>query len=205
MHNEPVPARRLFSTNRLEALSDAIFAFAMTLLVLNLGFPDSVTGDATSRLSVLLAGHINQFINYAIGFILIAIFWIAHHQQYHLIKKADSRLIWINIAMLMFVALMPFSTDLVGDFNGQVIAVVFFACNLLIVGLLLMLGWAYAIKNKKLIDEEVDLALIKKITRRNFLTPAISVVVIILAFYVPGHSLLAYLLVPLAYLLKPFR
>ncbi len=205
MQNERVPARRLFNTNRLESLSDAIFAFSMTLLVLNLGFPDSVTGDSSSRLSQLLGGHISQFINYAIGFILIAIFWIAHHQQYQMIRKTDSRLIWINITSLMFVALMPFSTDLVGDFNGEMVADIFFACNLLIVGLLFMLHWAYAVKNRRLVDADIDEAVIKRITRRSLLVPGISLVVIVLAFYTPGYSLLAYWLVPLAYLLRPFK
>jgi uncharacterized membrane protein len=193
------------NTNRVESLSDAIFAFSMTLLVLNLGFPDTIVGTSTPRLSDLLAGHITQFVNYAIGFILIAIFWVAHHRQFHFIKRTDSRLIWINIVTLMFVALIPFSTDLVGDFNGELLADIFFACNLLIVGLLISFIWIYASRNGRLVDADLDEAIVKRITRRNLLTPVISVLVIVLAFFAPGYSLLAYWLVPLAYLLKAFR
>jgi uncharacterized membrane protein len=205
MQEAKVSTHKFLTTSRVEALSDGIFAFSMTLLVLNLAFPDTIVGDSTSRLSDLLLGHIGQFVNYAIGFILIAIFWAAHHQQFHHIKKTDSGLIWINIVTLMFVALIPFSTDLVGDFNGETVADIFFACNLLIVGLLFTLTWAYATLNMRLVEVNLDEETIKKGLRKNLLVPVVSVVVIVLAFYVPGYSLFAYWLVPLAYIFKAFR
>ncbi|OGO14555.1 MAG: hypothetical protein A2Z02_04395 [Chloroflexi bacterium RBG_16_48_7] len=205
MQNVEKPQHKFLTTARVEALSDAIFAFAMTLLVLNLGFPDTIVGNSESRLSDLLLGHITQFVNYAIGFILIAIFWVAHHQQFHHIKRTDSHLIWINIVTLMFVALIPFSTDLVGDFNGETVADIFFACNLLIVGLFFTVTWAYAVRDRKLVDGDLDEETIMKGLRRNLLVPVISIIVIVLALFVPGYSLFAYWLVPLAYFLKPFR
>jgi len=202
---EPKQTHIFLTTTRLEALADCIFAFAMTLLVLNLAFPDSATGDSTSRLSALLAGHVNQFINYAIAFVLIALFWVVHHQQFHTIKRTDSRLIWINIIMLMFVVLLPFSTDLIGDFNGDKVADIFFACNLLIVGLFFLLNWAYATWNRRLVDEDLDAVIIKKGLLRNLVSPMVSLLVIAAAFIIPGYSMMLYWLVPLLLIFRPFK
>jgi uncharacterized membrane protein len=195
----------ILTTGRIEALTDGIFAFAMTLLVLNLSFPDSVTGLPDIKLRDLLFNQAHRFFNYALSFILLAIFWIVHHQQFHQIKHTDSRLLWINIFILMFVALMPFSTDLIGDFSGQTTSQVFFATNLLILGLLFMANWAYATQGHRLIAPDLDRGVIARGIRRNAVAPAISVIVILLSFVVPEWSLLLYLLVPVVLALKPFR
>ncbi len=193
------------TTGRIEALTDGIFAFAMTLLVLNLSLPDSVTGLANIKLYDLLFGQAHKFFNYALGFILLAIFWVVHHQQFHQIKRTDSRLLWINIFALMFVALMPFSTDLVGDFGGQTTADVFFAGNLLILGLLFLVNWTYATRNHRLVAHDLGREVIAQGIRRNLVTPAISVIVIMLSFFIPHWSLWLYVLVPFVLVLRPFR
>lgn len=195
----------ILTTGRIEALTDGIFAFAMTLLVLNLALPDTVTELSAIRLQNLLIGQAHKFFNYALSFILLALFWVVHHQQFHQIKHSDSRLLWINIFVLMFVALMPFSTDLIGDFSGQTMAEVIFATNLLILGLLFTANWAYATRNHRLVDPDLDREIIVRGMRRNAVSPAISVIVIALSFIIPPWSLWLYLLVPVVLALKPFR
>ncbi len=92
------------------------------LLVVNYCIAE-VAGSAIDRPN-LLYSQMHRFFNYALSFLLLSIFWIVHHQQFHVIKRSDQRLLWINIFILMFVALMPFSTDLVGDFNQTIEAYV---------------------------------------------------------------------------------
>jgi uncharacterized membrane protein len=192
------------TSRRLEALSDGIFAIAMTLLVLNLTLPD---GDKISPLQLqnLIIGQGYKFFNYAISFMLLAIYWMAHHQQFHHIKKVDGRLIWINIFILMFVALVPFSTDVVGDYAGMTLSDVIFAGNLLALSLLFLTNWAYATYKHRLVDDDLDELVIRQGIRRNILTSAVSVLVIALAFVIPSHCLWVYLLIPIISLFKPFK
>jgi len=198
-------AGTVLTTRRIESLSDGIFAFAMTLLVLNLALPDSNVGLSTAGLNDLLLSQLHKFFNYALSFVLLAIFWIVHHQQFHYIKRSDSRLIWINIFVLMFVALMPFTNDLAGDYSGKTTAEVLFGGNMLVLGLLFLINWVYATSDSRLVDPDLDRALISRGVRRNIVAPAVSIVVIVLSLFIPHWSLWFYLLVPAVLWLKPFR
>lgn len=200
------PPGFFLTTRRLEALADGIFAISMTLLVLNLALPATDTdGTPLNPLTDLLKGQVYDFVNYVIAFILIAVFWIAHHQQFHSIKRTDQRLMWINVIMLMFIALMPFSTDIAGDFQGETLADVFFAGNLMILGLLFLANWAYATHNHRLVDADLEQRIIARGLRRNFVIPVVSLIVIVLAFYIPGYSMFFYWLTLVPYAFKPFR
>lgn len=86
------------TTHRLEALADGIFAIAMTLLVLNLALPES--GKGLAELRSLLLGQLDKFFSYAVSFILLAILWVRHHEQFHYIKRTDGRHLWINVFFL---------------------------------------------------------------------------------------------------------
>ena len=136
---------------------------------------------------------------------LLAIFWMAHHQQFHHIQKLDGRIIWVNVVILMFVALIPFSTDVVGDFAGHTLADVLFAGNLLILSLLFLANWFYATYKNRLVDKEMDEIVIRQGINRNILNSGVSLLVIILALFIPSYCLLFYLLIPLLSWLKPFR
>lgn len=194
----------LLTTKRLEALTDGIFAFAMTLLVINLTFPDAVSGAPNASLVDLLLGQVGKFFNYGLSFMLLAVFWIVHHQEFHAIKRVDSKLIWINIFLLMFVALVPFSTDVAGDFPGQIISQAFFAANLLILGLLFFLNWFYATRKHKLVDPDLSNEIIKRGTRRSIVTCSVSLLVFMTAFVIPSWCTIFYLLIPIILFLKPF-
>ncbi|MBC8276260.1 MAG: DUF1211 domain-containing protein, partial [Chloroflexi bacterium] len=132
-------SRFMLTTRRIEALADGIFAIAMTLLVLTLTLPDMA--QTKLSLSQLLADQWPKFFNYALSFVLLAIFWIVHHQQFHVIRRTDRGHVWINIGILMFVALMPFSTDVVGSYGNETLAELLFSANLMILGLLFLLNW----------------------------------------------------------------
>jgi TMEM175 potassium channel family protein len=191
------------STSRIEALSDAIFAFAMTLLVLTLTLPDMT--QTKLNLSQLLAAQWPKFFNYALSFLLLAIFWIVHHQQFHFIRRTNRSHLWINIGILMFVALMPFSTDVNGDYSGNVLAQMLFSGNLLILGLLFLLNWWYACYHHRLVAPDLDREIILRGIRRGSIVPVISTISIILSLFVPHGAQWVYLLIPIIELHPWFR
>ena len=129
---------------RLESLADGIFAFAMTLLVLSINLPDPAKNI---NVGVFLSGQYNNFWNFALSFLLLAIFWLSNSQQYHHIKKADSVTLWANIFVLMFVVLIPFSASMMNDYTSNMVAEVFFNSNILIITSLLAFNWWYSCNN----------------------------------------------------------
>jgi uncharacterized membrane protein len=191
------------STRRIETLADGIFAFAMTLLVLTLTLPDAT--QTKLSLSQLLADQWPKFFNYALSFALLAIFWIVHHQQFHYIRRTNRTHIWINIGILMFVALVPFSTDVAGDYSNQTIAELLFSGNLLILGLFFLLNWVYSCYNHRLVDADLGRRAIFRGTIRNCITPVVAAMSMIVALFIPRWGLTVYLLIPVIELHPWFR
>ncbi|MDD5024299.1 MAG: TMEM175 family protein, partial [Methanoregula sp.] len=89
--------RSFISKNRLEALVDSVFAFAMTLLVVSLAIPAIPRSEAAAELPAYLARMYPEFVSFLVAFLLLAIFWIVHHRQFHSLHTVDSGVLWLNI------------------------------------------------------------------------------------------------------------
>ena len=152
--------------SRIEALCDGVFAIAMTLMVFNIKVPIvAATADSNSLPKALLALW-PQFVTYAISFVMLGVYWIGHHNQFHYIRRTDRVLLWINIAFLMFVTVIPFTTQVLGQYRSHPAAVVFYASNLVLVGFLLYSQWWYATANHHLTDTDLDAAFTKLVGNR---------------------------------------
>lgn len=177
--------------HRLESLTDGIFAFAMTLLVLSINLPDP---KQHLDVGLYLFSQVQNFWAFALSFLLLTFFWLNYSQQYHHIQKTNSITVLINIFILLFVVLMPGSTSLMNDYPNNVAAEVFFSGNFLILSLLLLFNWHYCLK-KQFLDLTNSSHII--LTTKNIsLLPAVPLLALILAFITPGWSTLAYLLIP---------
>src|SRR4029450_9769299 len=95
-------------TSRVEALSDGVFAIAMTILVLNISVPTAETVSA-DRLLDALGRVAPQVIVYIISFVNLGVLWVGQHNQYHFIDRADRWFLWINILFFLFYSLFPFA------------------------------------------------------------------------------------------------
>lgn len=124
--------------NRIEALADGIFAVAMTLLVLDIKSPVNVWFDTSRALADHLGTLEHSFIMYAISFVVLGMFWLGHHLQFHYVRYVDRPLLWINLAFLLCTVLVPFSTDLMGDHGHLRLPVFVYGANLLVLALLLL-------------------------------------------------------------------
>jgi uncharacterized membrane protein len=193
------------TTHRIEALTDGIFAVAMTLLVLNLKLPQGGGEGLDADLIDLITGQSHVFSNYAMSFLLAAVFWIIHHQQSHVIKRTDRNHIWLNILILMFVSLIPFSTSLINDYHDDWMASVFFGMNMFILGSLFYINWDYATKNHRLVALNLDPRRITVGKKRSAVTPIVSLIAMALAFVDVRISSFAYLLIPVILFHPTFR
>lgn len=191
------------TTSRIETLTDGIFAIAMTLLVLNLGLPQLSEAMSRTELHKLLLDQSHKFFNYALSFVLLALFWIIHHQEFHFIKRTNRIHIWINVFILMFIALMPFSTSLMGDYPNDWMAEFFFAANLFIVGVLFQCNWLYATKVAGLAENATPKNIMTGF-RRGMVIPVVALAAMTLAlFRMPTNYI--YLLIPAILFLPPFK
>ncbi len=151
------------SKNRVEALADGIFAVVMTILVLNISVPqisfhyapNSV--EAGTELVTKLFELWPKILSFSISFIILAVYWIAHHRQFHYIKHVDRTLTWINILFLMATCLIPFSTSLLGEYRQQQISIFVYGGNSIIIALLLCINWWYATSpHNRFVNEDLD-------------------------------------------------
>ncbi len=129
---------------RLIFFSDAVFAIAITLLVLELRVPELPPGVSSAELARRVLGLWHEALAFVISFLVIGIFWARHHQLYHYIARFDGRLLWLNLLVLLCVAFLPFPTALLSRYNDTQFAVAFYAGYLALVGLLMALLWSYA-------------------------------------------------------------
>jgi len=141
------------SLDRLAALSDGIFAVAMTLLVLNLHVP--ATGALASEHAVwnLLVYLLPSLLAYGMSFLTLGIFWVGQQTQLDRFARSDRLLTWIHLAFLLAVSLMPFSTGLLAASITSRLALVVYWFNLLLLGIALFGGLRYA-KRAGLVKEE---------------------------------------------------
>jgi TMEM175 potassium channel family protein len=88
------------STTRIAAFTDSVFAFAATLLVLNIKIPEVLPTQLTTELPRQVLHLWPQLLSYMMSFVIVGIYWVAHHVMFHHIKRSDRVLLWLNIASL---------------------------------------------------------------------------------------------------------
>jgi uncharacterized membrane protein len=185
-----------FGKNRIETLTDGIFAFSMTLLVTGIDIPQvQAEFNATSAYQVL-RDVFPDLIHYVLAFLIIAVFWYIHHTQFHKVRSVDLKLLWINVITLLFVALIPFSTSLIGDYSYSNLAHIVFESNLLITGLFIYWQWSYATANRHLIDPAISPEQIRNGKLRALIVPGLSALAIILASLHVSLSTIVYMFAP---------
>ncbi|HEY7044287.1 MAG TPA: TMEM175 family protein [Nocardioidaceae bacterium] len=135
------------TTTRLEAFSDGVFAIAITLLVLELRVPEVEPGQLWSA----LWDEWPQFAAYFTSFLIIGIMWVNHHSMFRQIGRADRPLIFLNLLLLLWMAMLPFPTELVaryldeGGSNAHVAAAVYSA-NLTLAAIAFSMLWWHAVR-----------------------------------------------------------
>jgi uncharacterized membrane protein len=123
------------SKHRIEALTDGIYAVAMTLLALELKLPEASAPQTDAQLGEMLAHLTPKAIAWMLSFFILAIFWLAHHRSFHYVRHVDRKLLWINMVSLLFASLLPFSSALVGEHSELFTAQAFYAGNMAVLAL----------------------------------------------------------------------
>ncbi len=153
------------SVERLAALSDGIFAVAMTLLVLDLRVPATEAVHNEHDLWRALVAISPQLLRYLMSFITLGIFWVGQQTQLNHLARSDRHLTWIHIAFLFAVTIMPFSTRLLAEFTSYRTALLAYWGNILLLGVVLYCSWGYATR-KGLVKDDIPAEVPAAICRR---------------------------------------
>ncbi|MGB9175262.1 MAG: TMEM175 family protein [Methanoregula sp.] len=181
--------------NRMESLTDGIFAFAMTLLVTSLILPRNAA--ATLNSGATLVSLLPDFYHYVIAFFVLAAFWMGHHEQLSRVHHIDNNFLYLNIISLFFITLVPFSTSFIGDYNADVIATCLFEGNLMVLGLMFALQWLYATRNHRLVFPDLPESYIRRRWYHGLIIPFISLAAIGITLLGYDSSTVLYMAFPL--------
>jgi len=154
------------SVERLAALSDGIFAVAMTLLVLELHGPVREMVHSELELWQGLGAMAPQLATYLMSFLTLGIFWNGQQAQLNHMERSDRHLTWIHLAFLFAVSVMPFSTKLLAEFIRFRTALLCYWCNIFLLGATLYMAWRCAVGEGHLKPDtptEVNQAIVRRI------------------------------------------
>lgn len=180
-------------TSRLAGFSDGVFAICVTLLVLGLKMPDA----PDDGLATMLYATLPKLEVWAVSFIIIGSLWVMQHNIFAYLQYTNSTLLYLNLLFLMCISLLPWTTDLVGVYVHEPLAIVLFSGSVGLAGLLFMTAWIYAVRYGQLCSPEVDTHTSKVVTMLIARIPLVAVVSIILAYVHRSLALWIWLLMTL--------
>ena len=174
---------------RTTAFSDGVFAIAITLLVLSIDVPG---GLADRDVADFVGDEWPQFFAYFLSFAVIGRFWMSHHAQFAMLRTIDARLVVLNLVYLSFVCLIPFPTDLLGEYSESSVSVGLYALVIGIASLLGVLMVRYT-RGRGMLEDWASMAA-ARMERGMRLPCVVFLGSIPFAFLIPQHTPLLWLL-----------
>ncbi len=190
------------SVERLAALSDGIFAVAMTLLVLDLRVPANDAVHTERDLWHILVALSPRLLIFLMSVMTLGIFWVGQQTQLNQFARSDRNLAWIHIAFLCAVSLTPFSTALLAEYIHYRIALLVYWFNILLLGLTLFWSWSYATR-ARLFADDVPAEIHPAVVRRIVIAQSLYAAGAALCFLNTYYSIAAIVLVQVNYAIAP--
>jgi uncharacterized membrane protein len=145
--------QQAYGLGRILALSDGVFAFSLTLLVVSLSVP---TASSTSALASQLLDQAPNYFSYIISFAAVASIWYGHHETFKYIRRYDGRLIALNFGSLLLIAFLPFPTAVLGRNQQESLAAVIYALTLAVSNVFFAATWWYASHGRRLVRSDLS-------------------------------------------------
>lgn len=160
-------------SGRLEAFSDGVIAIAITLLVLDLRVPEI---DGGVSLATALGRQWPSYLGYVTSFATIGIMWVNHHALFRLLARVDRNVLYLNLALLLGIATLPFTTSLAAKWlragDDARLAMVIYCSSMLVIGVGFLALWAYLGRHRELLRDEVPPGTVTRALRRTLFGPA---------------------------------
>jgi len=175
--------------DRIAYFSDAVFAIAMTILVVDLRIPEGSTDAWT-----VVQEEWPSYFAFALSFVIIALSWVSHHRRFRWVREHDTGLIWINLVLLFFIVSVPFPTAMLADFADQSPAVALYALVVALIMIMQIVEWTYLYR-RGMLDPLVDDSLHLQVVWAYVPTVVVFLVSIPIAFLVGPQAAMYFWLV----------
>ncbi len=182
--------------NRLEAFSDGIIAFAITLLILEIHIPDLGQGVDNRTMVRAIVALLPNFAVYVVSFLVCTVWWVSHHAFIHDLHSVNRVLLWANNFFLMFIAFIPFPTGLLGHHPGHPVATAFYGLVCMLTGFSFWLMRWYASLRGGLMKPEIDKAVLRRRVRISLLSPILYLSGAAISLLYPIFALCVYAAIP---------
>jgi uncharacterized membrane protein len=205
MDDEAQRARDQRAVGRVEAFSDGVFAFAITLLVLAIRIPRPSDADSSAGLAHLLIQQWPSYVAFALTFTVVGTVWANHRLAFSHFVRTDHVLVSLNLVELMSVAFLPVPTGVLGTWissdRNMLAAVVFYGGTLIILGLFHNLLWWYGAYKARLTESAVTGSKRRALTVTWMAGPTLYAVCVALAWLDTRISLAGFVFLGIMYLL----
>lgn len=190
-----------FGVARLSALTDGVFAVVLTLLVIDLRPPQAATNGMLFKELREIAPSLLEFV---ITFSIVSIFWYGHHMESHWIRRVDRMHLMITLMLLLTICFLPFTETLLERNDQLPLALTIYGANLGLAGVCRLLHWTHATRGKRLVDEDMDAELIRRVSRVFMLVVILYIAGIAISWISTIAALICFALTPLLYV-RPSR
>jgi len=198
-------SKQQFQVERIVLFSDAVFAIAITLLIIEIKVPVIKSGSPVTDQSFLqaLAALFPKFMGFAFSFFLISLYWTIHHKMFGFVVNYTGKLIWLNLLFLFSIVLMPFSTAVYSEYSSaEYLHLIWpyfvYVFNICFTGFLNYILWNYTGNPKNGVAEGLPGGdFLQKAKIRSLLLPAIFSLSLLVAIFIdPGIGRFTLFLTP---------
>ncbi|HXS57843.1 MAG TPA: TMEM175 family protein [Hanamia sp.] len=191
--------KKEFQLERMVLFSDAVFAIAITLLIIDLKIPDippPVTGQELSKSVIFL---IPKFVGFILSFFIIGLYWTIHHRIFGFVIGYSNKLVWLNLIFLFGIVLMPFSTAFYSEYLLEYLKlpVIFYTINISFLGVMNYIIWKYISNPRNHLTENLPPILPQYYSFRALAVPVIFMIMLALYLYFPTYAVFIPPLIPL--------
>lgn len=198
------PTRKDFQIDRLILFTDAVFAIAITLLIIEIKVPEIHGAITENNFIEAMVTLIPKFSGFAISFFIIGLYWFVHHTMFGYVINYTSKLIWINIIFLFSIVIMPFSTAVYSEYstNEEYASLIspfaVYVANICFTGIMNFVLLSYIFNPKNNISEHSPSNYnIKLAKKRALIIPIIFIITLIITYFIPGYGRLFLFSIPI--------
>lgn len=181
---------------RLEAFSDGVFAVAVTLLILDVR-PIGV--DLTGW--QMLSHDWHKILVYLLSFVVVGVYWVAHHHMMHFVTAVDRTLLWINLLLLLTIVFTPYVAALLSASHADPSAIRIYGSTLILINLAGTALWGYATGHRRLVNPAMPSSFVRFVFCVHTAPILVYGLAIALASWHPSISLSLFAVVPAFFIL----
>lgn len=181
-----------FQLERMILFSDAVFAIAITLLIIEIKVPHLLHEYTNAQMLHAYQELIPKFLGFFFSFFFIGLYWTVHHQMMSYVVNYDQKLMWLNLLFLLSIVLLPFSTALDSEYYAYnfISTFLIYTLNVCFSGGMIALLWKYISNPKHQLSEGLDNTLFVRYQQKRALAvPAAFLCAFLIGLLLPYHNM----------------